>query len=418
MNNVQRVESYIENLKLNTDSDVISLDDIIVHHRSNNKKRDYLFVNALQGKHIPASPSRVYKMTKALADKIDGLHKGDKVVVIGFAETATGLGNLVGEELKNKGLDVEILQTTREDVIGINLVDFEEEHSHATSQKLVIQNEFDLVYMNDILSRKCFIIVEDEITTGNTVINMVSKLKKKLTNPDVRFVVASVCNWQSDADIQRFKDNGIEAISLISGQIKNKDIKMIDIDDTLSERLNSVDDSKEELSDVEKEFLKGFKLALNTSVGVKVMANVERTGHKPYIVYDGVFNAIIDAIKFKTIDKINTIRIIGTEEFMGYPLKIGAMLEKELGCNVRFHATTRSPIDIINNGNDKGIVNGIKLDRKGQEASRFLYNIDKNQDLVIVMSDMYMDKDYTEQIASAFKYQGFEPCDILFITLF
>ena len=40
--------------------------------RENNKKRNYLVVNRLQGKHIPISPNESLKMFQALAEQIKG----------------------------------------------------------------------------------------------------------------------------------------------------------------------------------------------------------------------------------------------------------------------------------------------------------------------------------------------------------
>lgn len=416
---VQRVENYIDNLVIKADADVLTLEDIIVHHRSNNKKRDYLFVNRAQGKHIPVSPRRVFRLVENLVDQIKTVKTGDDVVVIGFAETATALGNLVAEELQYRGVKVTVVQTTREDVKGINLVNFEEEHSHATSQKLMIKGDKEIPADSPVLNAKHYIIVEDEITTGNTVINMVSKLREKITFKYAKFTVASVCNWQSDNDIKRFNDNKIEAVSLISGKIKDANMKMTDVDSELDKAIKPVVGGRKELGVVGKKYIREDSTRLyDTGISKDSIFQYERTEHQPYRGYENDVDAkIIDEIKKIGLNKYGTVRVIGTEEFMYYPLKIAKAIEDKLNCKVKFHATTRSPIDIIENGDVRGIVNGVKLNRPGQVDKRYLYNIDGGQDVVVVISDTPLSHRFREELAEAFNYKDFDVCNMIYVNV-
>lgn len=84
-------------------------DLVRVARRENNRKRNYLVVNRLQGKHIPVKPGEALAMFRALADKLRGLYEKETLLVIGFAETATAIGAAVAAEL---GADY--MQTTRE----------------------------------------------------------------------------------------------------------------------------------------------------------------------------------------------------------------------------------------------------------------------------------------------------------------
>ena len=70
-----------------------------VARRENNNKRKYLVVNRLQGKHIPAKPCEALAMFRALADVVKGRFGREKLLVIGFAETATAVGAAVAAEL-------------------------------------------------------------------------------------------------------------------------------------------------------------------------------------------------------------------------------------------------------------------------------------------------------------------------------
>ena len=107
-------------------------DLVCIGKRENNKKRNYLVVNKLQGKHIPVSPSKALGMFDALADILKEKYSGKKLLLVGFAETATA----IGAEIAIK-LGAYYIQTTREIIDNVSYLFFSEAHSHATEQKLV-----------------------------------------------------------------------------------------------------------------------------------------------------------------------------------------------------------------------------------------------------------------------------------------
>ena len=78
------------------------IDDLIrIAKRENNTKRSYLYVNPIQGKHIPVSPSLSIKLFSALAEKIEKRYQGERLLVIGFAETATAIGSTIAYKAEN-----------------------------------------------------------------------------------------------------------------------------------------------------------------------------------------------------------------------------------------------------------------------------------------------------------------------------
>ena len=82
---------------------------IAVARRENNLKRNYLAVNRKQGKHVPVSPEEAFSLYRALADEIRHEYEGQRLLVIGFAETATAIGAALAVELNSL-----YMQTTRE----------------------------------------------------------------------------------------------------------------------------------------------------------------------------------------------------------------------------------------------------------------------------------------------------------------
>lgn len=189
--------------------------------RHNNPKRDFLFVNNLLGKHIAVSGKEALMMHRMLGDEVykilalKGWHD-KKILLVGFAETATALAqNLMFYSLRFKEKFplniVGYTQTTRENIVSDKFknIAFEEEHSHATTQKLYFDQDLDY----DVV-----LFVEDEITTGNTILNFIEQFEKQ--QPGKQYAVASILNWQNDADESKFAEKGVEAAFLVRGKIK------------------------------------------------------------------------------------------------------------------------------------------------------------------------------------------------------
>ena len=91
-------------------------DLVKIAKRENNTKRNYLVVDPLQGKHIPVVPSKALDLFAALADTFREKYKDEKLLLVGFAETATAIGAQVAITV---GADY--IQTTREVIPGVEL---------------------------------------------------------------------------------------------------------------------------------------------------------------------------------------------------------------------------------------------------------------------------------------------------------
>lgn len=138
----------------------IERDFVRIAKRENNAKRSFLIVNPLQGKHIPVSPSQAISIFSDIAKLIYKEYKNEKLLIIGFAETATAIGSQIAIDLK-----CDYIQTTREILNDAQYLFFSEEHSHATEQKLV-RNGLD----SKIDSYQRIVFVDDEISTGKTIL--------------------------------------------------------------------------------------------------------------------------------------------------------------------------------------------------------------------------------------------------------
>lgn len=404
LRSIKNIETYVNNIKNNVGETKFSKNNIIVEHRSNNPKRDFLFVNTVQGKHIPCSPDDTIKMCKELAKLINPAVKGEKLLVIGFCETATAIANIVADNLNTNSY---VIQTTREDIgeKGKQLLTFEEEHSHATTQRL-------MTYANSGCTGTCgcggacgsnckckdtqsldfndytyVLFIDDEISTGRTILNFINAFRKT-SSVELKFGVASICNWQSDENREKFNAEGIETFSLLSGKLVGEDTKMFRHDSNIelndSNDYFNLDDSDyaNMTPRISMEGVTGIR-ASSKFAGIKLF-EYERLGHKAKADMTDMYGI------FRSFHRniCTNIRVIGTEEFMYWPIKIAEMLEKN-GFSVKVQNTTRSSIDSIK-GSKLGITSKFIVPSVYDDNRvNYLYNLDtlNKGDYVLFITD-------------------------------
>ncbi|GAQ64951.1 phosphoribosyltransferase [Streptomyces scabiei] len=163
-----------------------------------NPKRAHLLVSNVLGKHVPQSPAVVHGHGFTLGRRVRELLGEDgarTAVVLGYAETATGLGHSVADGLG----EAPYLHSTRRPVEGVDRAGgFEESHSHATSH-LLLPEDPDL-----LAGRGPLVLVDDEFSTGNTVLNTIRALHDRY--PRERYVVVALVDMRSAADQGRLTE--------------------------------------------------------------------------------------------------------------------------------------------------------------------------------------------------------------------
>ncbi|MDO4633482.1 MAG: phosphoribosyltransferase domain-containing protein [Eubacteriales bacterium] len=324
--------------------------------RDNNKKRNYLVVDPLQGKHVPVSPSTALQLFRDLAETVKDRYNSERLLVVGFAETATAIGAQTA-----LCLGAAYLQTTREVLPEVDYLFFSEEHSHATEQKLV-KTDLDAVIPQ--IDRILF--VEDEVTTGKTILNIIHILEK--TYPDqLKFAVASLLN-------------GMDAEALARYQEKNIDLSY----------LVKTDHSRyPELADrciCDGTFLDCTEGALISASTLRIDHAIDTRRLTDPAAYEAACCQLTRAIKNQTGDLSGKkVLVLGTEECMYPALYVGSALEQD-GAIVRSHATTRSPI-LVGTGEDYPLHCRYQLKSLyDNERTTYLYDIGK-YDSVIVVTD-------------------------------
>ena len=192
----------------------------------NNLKRGFLFVSRVLGKHIAVAPSTMRLVHQELASKIVGQEEsvGGSGVVIGMAETATGLGFGIFEQLQLIPCRLQwqaYFQTTRyphhADVLteSPNRLDFEEQHSHATKLHLELPPVTDSRYQL-LTQAESVCLVDDEISTGRTFYNLLRALRR--INPSLKYVFIATLTDLSGGRVQALLSeiDGIESVAVAS----------------------------------------------------------------------------------------------------------------------------------------------------------------------------------------------------------
>ena len=313
----------------------LNLNDLIIMgKRINNPKRNFLFISKVLGKHIEAKPSICkeigLKLARLIFDKEEKSYKNnEKISVIGFAETATGLGMAVASYIKN----CYYITTTRECITELkSILKFEEEHSHATTHKCFSLDKDKLVNSEKI------ILVDDEITTGKSMINIIKELKK-VTNAK-KFIILSILDWRNEEYRKAYdylvnKENiNVEVLSLISGEIKVKD------------KTTYIDTNDEVINDT------ADVLNYNVLDRIDLKTSYEKEGES-YLLHTGRFGIEfneIQALESKCKDIANRLQsliesnkkilVLGHGENIYIPCRIASYINGD----VYFKSTTRSPI--------------------------------------------------------------------------
>ena len=317
--------------------------------RYNNTKRSYVLVNPKQGKHMPIDPREAVRMMETLGSKVKEHLTAESclpALVIGFAETATAIGGVVAECLGAK-----YRHTTREqDPVIQNWLLFEETHSHATEQKLAVD-----MLEDTIADVRSIVIVDDEFTTGNTLLNMVAALEGVFPEVQTKHIVAAaIVNRVRDENLLRLRNHGIEIVALCSP-------------DTTDEEYAA-------------------QVACFTTQAASPVDTLP-VSSEPIQVVTNVFEKHLgkDVITMSSISMGKTL-VLGTEEWMHYPLRCAEQLSNISWLDVRFYATTRSPIAICDR-EAYTVRSGFEIRSIYDEDRKiYLYNME-HYDSAIIMSN-------------------------------
>ena len=419
-------------LKIEENKCSIPVSKLFTMSARENKKRDFLFVSKVIGKHMPMIPDTLKIIggimarlwineregsndypTNELVDALISLDVSldmmdlkseeeifenpnihvnlsnsnnilntpiklkNKTLFIGFAETATGLAQAVFQNFSNASY----IHTTREKITSIEpALLFNEEHSHAVEHSL-------FPYEHDFFNGfEDIVLVDDELTTGKSALNLIKCL------PGKYFGILSILDWRDASSYRMFKKEeniNVRVCSLLKGDItcrKSKDIVSDAI--TIPPSFTKLIPFKEYVFEI-AEGIEGYnkstgRFGLSSQDNLKVLQEIK---------------SISEVLKKERTN--GNCLCIGTGEFIYLPCSISS----QIGDNVFFHSTTRSPVH-ARNIDCYGNKNKVAFQSPEDDTiTNYLYNIPDNfYNQVFFFSEKPLSKEKKEEFNRLFSH--------------
>ncbi|MGD6957241.1 phosphoribosyltransferase family protein [Rossellomorea aquimaris] len=418
----------------------LSIDDLFIMAARVNRKRGFLFVSRLLGKHLPLFPMQSLLTSGLLAieyyEQITGKNVKEKdsiikgcfskdpleiqeaynrlsdlkldlkndPLIIGFAETATSLGHAFFDCIGH----AEYIHTTREEIKGrVPVLNFKEEHSHAV-------NQFCYIDEHRIQNKKPIVLIDDEMTTGKTALNIIRNIHFKF--PREHYSVVSILDWRSDENREQFlqleRELGvrIHTTSLMSGHIlfSGETIGETEYDYQPNPRENELH--------VDTFNLSPFFTPAPYVNGKDAIPYIKETGR---FGISSDYKEKLDASCSDATDYLKRNRkgkktlCLGTGELMYLPMKIASLM----GEGVLYHSTTRSPILPISMSG-YAIQNGFSfLNPEDNAVVHYVYNIPEGEyDELFIFFEKEVSENSLKEIKQLAKDRGIGKMNIVMFS--
>lgn len=366
------------------DSKNYELEDLLGFAQRINPKRAFLFVSKVLGRHIPVAPGTMRHAFTDLANLVpDDLP--EPILVIGMAETAVGLSAGVHQALQTRYPNALLLNSTRhaqhnDDNTETLLTTFSEDHSHA-SQHLIYQSA-DTVTQAQLLASKTLIMVDDEASTGNTCVNVVTALRNAGLDQLQQVHLTTLVDWSL-----------------------NQNQSHANADDTIATRLSNIEFHRHHLlsgawqwTDAPNPEPITMPSVDTTEAGSHALGDTGNWGRFPtldstdgfafYLTkFQAAFNlfnqqAQSEKASFEKEQLPQRILVLGSNEFVWLPFLLAEWLETQTqNATVKFSALTRSPIAL-----GGAITTMLSFsDNYGLGMTNFAYNVEPSDwDLIVL----------------------------------
>ena len=363
------------------------LEDLLGFAQRINPKRAFLFVSKVLGRHIPVAPSTMRCAFTDLANLVPN-DLPEPILVIGMAETAVGLSAGVHQALQTRYPNALLLNSTRHaqhDDKSSNalLTTFSEDHSHA-SQHLIYQSA-EQVTQAQLLASKTLIMVDDEASTGNTCVNVVTALRNAGLDQLEQVHLTTLVDW---------------SLNQHQGAADTDDT----VSDQIAKRLPNIHFQRHHLlsgawawTDAPNPEPITMPSVDTTEAGSQALGNTGNWGRFPtldstdgfddYLLkFQTAFNTFNKQAQFETDQLPQRILVLGSNEFVWLPFLLAEWLEQYMHVDnskntVNFSALTRSPIAL-----GGAITTMLSFnDNYGLGMTNFAYNVKPSDwDLIVL----------------------------------
>ncbi|GAB2886876.1 phosphoribosyltransferase [Nocardioides pacificus] len=393
----------------------LAADDLVGLALRINPKRPHLLVSRVLAKHVPTDPrvvrsaglllglraaaalgrdldadrelpallgdvlrgqGDVVKLAAAVDDAVataagaDGADLDVAGLVLGYAETATGLGHLVA-----RALGLPVIHSTRRRVTGYRpVLDFEEAHSHATEHLVLAEDPALLTGAGPV------VLVDDELSTGRTALNTIRALHA--VHPRSTYVIAALVDMRRPADRERMAAVAaelgvtIEVVALASGEVVVPDDAVARVADLPPQGGAPAPDERAAQVPALRSWPVGVREGGRHGFTPADEAALERAAEATAAELSGLVG--------------DRVLVLGTEELMHAPLMVAdALQRRHESATVRFSSTTRSPVQ-VRDSDGYAVRSGIAFgshDRDADAGERFAYNVasERWSDIVVVL---------------------------------
>ncbi len=327
-----------------------------------NPKRSFLFVSTVLGRHIPVRPSDHFSAIDRIVDRIPDPFLEGRFLVMGYAETAVGIGAAVARRIRERRPDTDplYLSTTRHPVAGREWIAFSEDHSHATTHHVMDPVRHGVFDKGGVT----LVLVDDETTTGGTFAALFEALREGGL-PIRRVFLLTLTDWSGGL--------AYKAVSALAPALPVKAFSL------MSGLWKWTRDPTAALPAMPG-WPGGAPLPIwSADVASDPILRAPRLGIR---MESGAMDPVMDALP-GFFPGEPPVLVIGTGEHVWGPMLLAERLERD-GADVHFVATTRSPIlagDVISR-------KVVFPDHFGIGVPMYLHNVPEKPDArVIIMTE-------------------------------
>ncbi|HHT0277440.1 TPA: phosphoribosyltransferase domain-containing protein, partial [Klebsiella oxytoca] len=253
------------------------------------------------------------------------------------------------DEVRHQHPESVYLTSTRHPVDGTLLCEFKEEHSHATDHLIYLPDDEEK--RRRVTNARTLVLIDDEATTGNTFINLLSALRNTGKLQHIEQVIAvTLTDWSGKALSER-STLPVTSVSLVSGKWGWTPLPDAPVPDMPKVNVTSRGE---------------WDIQGKQSWGrLGMLAPAADLGHEV------------------SVHKGERILVLGTGEFVWEPFLLAERLEAA-GAQAFYGSTTRSPIAV-----GYAIESAISFtDNYGLGIPNFVYNVAHQQfDRILVCTE-------------------------------